>query len=240
MPSRSMREGRARRTALAAACAIGLASLTAGSGGATLAAFTDYAVADVVAGAGVWTPDPPAACGPVEAYAGVVWGTPGDDELVGDDRPRIYLGLGGDDVLTSSIAADCLVGGEGRDVLVGNAATILVGDPSDLHVWQPDGPPPDGGTAAVVERPPEAPASPSRTEPAPSSPPDPGTRPDGPRTPATPTTSPTVPPAAPPATTVPTPSPSSPPDDAGPSPATPAAAPVKDTAPDAAGPAPAD
>lgn len=144
-------------------CAVGalaIAALSTGPGGGTLAAFTDYAVLPAGASADSWTPDPPAECGPMKRYVAVVHGTPGPDEFVGDGRPKIYMGLGGDDVLTSSKAPDCLVGGPGRDVLIGNPASILVGDAEDMHVWQPPPKPPvrpgnDPRSAATQQAPQE-------------------------------------------------------------------------------------
>jgi hypothetical protein len=102
--------------------------ITAAGVPATHSAYSDHVSAKGSARAGVWAPDPPAACGPVERYAEVVWGTPGRDVFVGDGEPRIFMGLEGDDRLTSPLAADCLVGGPGRDRLSGTTATIVVGD----------------------------------------------------------------------------------------------------------------
>ena len=98
----------------------------------TLAAYSDYAVTEHEAGAGVWAPDPPEACGPLSQYARVVYGTVGPDELVGGNQAQVLMGLDGDDVLRAGNAKDCLVGGEGDDVLIGgNAKDVLLGGPGD-------------------------------------------------------------------------------------------------------------
>ena len=44
---------------------------------------------------------------------GVVWGTMGDDVLVGGNQRQIIMGLGGDDELRGGNSGDCLVGGPG-------------------------------------------------------------------------------------------------------------------------------
>lgn len=73
-----------------------------------------------------------AACGDPEAYAGVVHGTPGDDDLRGGNRPQIIVGYGGDDTLHGGNQHDCLLGGAGDDELLGgNGKDILLGGPGD-------------------------------------------------------------------------------------------------------------
>jgi Ca2+-binding RTX toxin-like protein len=125
--------------ALVALTAGGLATLHQPSG--TAALFTSRAETQVnhIQG-GIWAPDPPPACGPVDHYTGVVYGTPGDDVLYGGNRPQIIMGLGGDDRIYGGNGGDCLVGGPGDDHLVGgNAKDILLGGPGDDHL--------DGGNA---------------------------------------------------------------------------------------------
>jgi Ca2+-binding RTX toxin-like protein len=104
----------------------------------TFAAFSDFQVVHAEAQAGVWTPDPPAACGPIGRYDGVVYGTSGDDVIDGGNHRQIIMGLGGNDVIHASNGGDCLVGGEGDDKLYGgNAPDILVGGDGNDY--------PDGG-----------------------------------------------------------------------------------------------
>jgi len=90
--------------------------------------------------AATWTPDPPAVCGDLEQYAGVVYGTMGDDVLYGGNQSQIIMGLGGNDTIYGGNSGDCLVGGGGDDTLVGgNSKDILLGGPGDDHL--------DGGNA---------------------------------------------------------------------------------------------
>jgi hypothetical protein len=84
---------------------------------------------------GSWTPDPPTACGDPSAYAGVVYGTLGDDMLNGSDRPQIIMGLAGNDSIVGGNAGDCLVGGPGNDRVVGGSAKdILAGGAGDDYL----------------------------------------------------------------------------------------------------------
>lgn len=164
----------------------------------THGAWSDSDSVRLEAGAGVWAPDPPAACGPVDAYVEVVWGTPGRDVLVGDDSPRIFMGLEGDDVLNSPRAADCLVGGPGRDQLIGNPATIVVSGPGDSVEIHGSGrvEPTPGTTPTPGAEPSPGGSSPSKP---PAGQPD-ADRPAPPAPPAPTPTTPTRPtkPAAPP------------------------------------------
>ena len=68
------------------AAAGGLAFVLAGAvlgttSGTTLAAYSDFSEHPAKVGAGVWAPDPPAACDGIydPMHPNVVWGTPGDD-----------------------------------------------------------------------------------------------------------------------------------------------------------------
>ena len=119
--------------ALAAAGALSLC-LTA-TGGSTYAAFSDFAVVHASASAGVWAPDPPGECGDLTRYDSVLYGTPGDDTLVGakgGNQRQIIMGYGGNDTLIGGNGGDCLVGGDGDDQLYGgNAKDILIGGAGD-------------------------------------------------------------------------------------------------------------
>jgi hypothetical protein len=89
---------------------------------------------------GIWAPDPPAACGDLKQYAGVVYGTMGDDILHGGNRPQIIMGLDGNDTIYGGNSGDCLVGGPGDDHLIGgNSKDILLGGLGDDYL--------DGGNA---------------------------------------------------------------------------------------------
>lgn len=101
--------------------------------GSTFAAYSDTAaVRGNNLGAGVWAPDPPAACGGLEDYTAVVYGTVGDDVLEGGNGPQVIMGLAGNDILHGSNNGDCLVGGPGDDKLYGgNAKDILIGGDGD-------------------------------------------------------------------------------------------------------------
>jgi hypothetical protein len=82
--------------------------------------------------AAIWTPDPPAVCGDLEQYAGVVYGTMGDDVLYGGNHPQIIMGLDGNDTIYGGNSGDCLVGGPGNDRLIGgNSKDILLGGTGD-------------------------------------------------------------------------------------------------------------
>jgi Ca2+-binding RTX toxin-like protein len=104
-------------------------ALLAGSE-STYAAFSDFDSQSVNVGAGIWAPDPPAACEEIlsKPHAKIVWGTPGDDVLTGGNYPQVLMGLGGDDTLRAGTQGDCLVGGDGDDKLYGdNAKDVLLG-----------------------------------------------------------------------------------------------------------------
>jgi Ca2+-binding RTX toxin-like protein len=100
----------------------------------TFASFSDFQETQSEAKAGVWASDPPAACGPIGKYDGVVYGTPGDDVLSGGNHPQIIMGLAGNDVIHAGNSGDCIVGGDGDDQLYGDNAkdTIIGGDGDDL------------------------------------------------------------------------------------------------------------
>ena len=119
--------------ALGAACALSLG--VAATGGSTYAAFSDFAIVKASASAGVWAPDPPAECGDLSKYDSVIYGMPGDDNLVapnGQNKGQILMGYGGNDTLTGGNGKDCLVGGDGEDKLLGgNGKDILLGGEGD-------------------------------------------------------------------------------------------------------------
>src|SRR5947209_19063400 len=116
-----------RAFAVAASSFVAGALLTTGTGH-TFASFSDYKDVPGTASAGVWAPNPPAACGPVGDYADVVYGTAGDDVLHGGNQRQIIMGLGGNDTIYGGNSGDCLVGGDGNDKLFGgNARDILIG-----------------------------------------------------------------------------------------------------------------
>lgn len=105
----------------------------------TYAAYSDRVViTGNTVGAGVWAPDPPAECGPLSDYVRVVYGTPGDDQLVGGNQRQILMGYGGNDTLIAGNSGDCLVGGDGNDTLISdnnnnkdNNKDILLGGDGD-------------------------------------------------------------------------------------------------------------
>jgi hypothetical protein len=119
-----------------------LAMVTFGGAANTYAGFSDFAQRHATVGAGVWAPDPPTECGALSTYpGGVVYGTPGDDELFGGNQSQVIMGLGGDDVIHGNNSGDCLVGGDGNDRLYGgNAKDVLIGDNGDDSL--------DGGNGA--------------------------------------------------------------------------------------------
>ena len=117
-------------TLLTAAFACG-GLLTAGTQH-TFASWSDFQETHAEAQAGVWAPDPPAACGSVSDYAGVVYGTTGDDVLTGGNHPQIIMGLAGNDIIHGGNSGDCLVGGDGNDTITGdNAKDTLIGGDGD-------------------------------------------------------------------------------------------------------------
>ena len=100
----------------------------------TYAAFSDFDSVHAKAEAGVWAPDPPAACDEIlsKPQATIVWGTAGDDVLEGTNHPQVIMGLGGNDVIQAGNSGDCLAGGDGDDDLRGtNAKDILIGGPGN-------------------------------------------------------------------------------------------------------------
>jgi hypothetical protein len=105
---------------LAAVAAAALAAALAGTG-QTYASLSDYATVTGSAGAGVWAPDPPAACfAKHRKYpGGIVYGTSGPDVLGGGNQGQIIMGLEGDDIIHGNNAKDCLVGGPGDDRIQG-------------------------------------------------------------------------------------------------------------------------
>ena len=105
---------------LAAVTAAALAAALAATG-QTYASLSDYATVTGSAGAGVWAPDPPAACFVKNRKypGGIVYGTSGPDVLGGGNQGQIIMGLGGDDIIHGNNAKDCLVGGAGNDLIQG-------------------------------------------------------------------------------------------------------------------------
>jgi hypothetical protein len=125
--------------ALVALLAGGLGSLPQPSGTEALFVSRAHAQINVIDG-GIWVPDPPAACGAVEDYVAVVYGTQGDDVLYGGNHPQIIMGLAGNDTIYGGNSGDCLVGGPGNDHLIGgNSKDILLGGPGNDYL--------DGGNA---------------------------------------------------------------------------------------------
>jgi Ca2+-binding RTX toxin-like protein len=134
---------RARSLLAGATAAFGivlLAGVAVGSHRHTYAQYSDFADAPASARAGVWTPDPPARCGPLSDYSAIVYGTDGDDTIIGRQgathvvelknggNREIIMGLGGDDHLSSGNGKDCIVGGPGNDMLSGdNGKDVLLG-----------------------------------------------------------------------------------------------------------------
>jgi hypothetical protein len=94
------------------------------------------------AGAGVWAPDPPSACGDISTYGtpparadAIVWGDAGDNEIWGGNHPQIIMGLGGNDIIHGGNSGDCLVGGDGDDQLFGdNAKDVILGGPGNDYL----------------------------------------------------------------------------------------------------------
>lgn len=139
-----------------------------GPSGSTYAAYSDSAdVPGNSAAAAVWTPNPPAACGPLSQYSTIIYGGPGDDTIYGanlaasegiqsvvplhgNNRSQIIMGLGGDDKLRGGNGNDCLVGGGGNDVLIaGDSPDTLSGGPGDDTLIGTNGPDLlDGGLGA--------------------------------------------------------------------------------------------
>jgi Ca2+-binding RTX toxin-like protein len=65
----------------------------------------------------------------------VVWGTDGDDTLIGDDTPQTFYalpgsdfvdGAGGDDWIGGNAALDHLIGGPGQDTVRGGSGNDLI------------------------------------------------------------------------------------------------------------------
>lgn len=130
-----------------------LGGIALGSNHHTYAAYSDFADAHAAAAAGNWTPDPPAACGDMGKYSEIIYGTDGDDSIVGavgadqvvdlkhGGNREIIMGLGGDDDLSGLSGKDCIVGGSGNDTLHGdNGKDILVGGDGDDQLFGANGP----------------------------------------------------------------------------------------------------
>jgi hypothetical protein len=128
-----------RRSALTVAGALAVVAPMLLPAHGTLASWSDYKVAAESASAGVWAPDPPAACGPISDYdGGVVYLTPHDDVWPADGQPptsnhrQIIMGYGGNDTIYAGNSGDCIVGGPGNDTLYGgNAKDIILGGDGD-------------------------------------------------------------------------------------------------------------
>ena len=107
----------------AALTALTAAALAAAFGGTgqTYASLSDFATVTGSAAAGVWAPDPPAACfaNNRKYPGGIVYGTSGPDVLGGGNQGQIIMGLDGDDIIHGNNAKDCLVGGPGSDFIQG-------------------------------------------------------------------------------------------------------------------------
>jgi Ca2+-binding RTX toxin-like protein len=125
--------------ALCGAAVFAFGAVVESAAGGTYAAVSDsMTIAGNHVTAGVWSSDVtvPAECGPASAYAGIVYGTDGNDDLSGGNSRQIIFGLGGDDTLHGGNSGDCLVGGDGNDQMYGgNAKDVLLGgDGDDLLV----------------------------------------------------------------------------------------------------------
>jgi Ca2+-binding RTX toxin-like protein len=121
--------------ALGGAAFFALGVVAESATGGTYASFSDsVTLAGNQASATTWGPDVaiPAECGPLSNYAGVVYGTSGNDNLSGGNAPQIIFGLGGDDTIRGGNSGDCVVGGDGNDTLYGgNGKDILIGGDGD-------------------------------------------------------------------------------------------------------------
>lgn len=135
---------RIRRALVIGAAAVGLlASALASSprptGTEALFTFRAQPQVNSIQGA-IWAPDPPAACGDVARYDGILYGTLGDDVMYGGNQPQIIMGIAGNDRILGGNSGDCLVGGSGDDRLFGgNAKDVLLGGPGNDYL--------DGGNA---------------------------------------------------------------------------------------------
>jgi Ca2+-binding RTX toxin-like protein len=121
--------------ALCGAAVFAFGAVVESAAGGTYAAVSDSTtLAGNQASAATWNPDVdiPAECGPAAQYAGVVYGTDGNDNLAGGNTRQVIFGLGGDDTLRGGNSGDCLVGGDGNDQIYGgNAKDVLLGGDGD-------------------------------------------------------------------------------------------------------------
>jgi Ca2+-binding RTX toxin-like protein len=133
-----------RRLIAATVGASALTALAFAPSGVTHSSFSDFGeVQGNTIVADVWQPNPPAECGPLSKYSGVIYGTDGPDILNGGNKPQVIMGLGGDDIIHGGNSGDCLVGGDGNDQLYGgNAKDVLIGGPGDDYL--------DGGNGKDV------------------------------------------------------------------------------------------
>lgn len=130
------------RVLFLAAGALAAATSFAAGAGYTFASWSDYKIAHNSAQAGVWAPDPPAACGPISDYdGGVIYLTPRDDVWPPDGKPptgnhrQIIMGYGGNDTIYAGNSGDCVVGGDGNDTLYGgNAKDIILGGAGNDYI----------------------------------------------------------------------------------------------------------
>src|SRR4051812_38457611 len=102
-PSRPWSRSMSRHRLLAGVTALGSVLVFGIGVGHTYARFTDFLVfKNNHIGAGVWAPDPPAACGKIADYkGGVVYGTQGNDVLnvSSNNQRQIVMGYGGNDTI---------------------------------------------------------------------------------------------------------------------------------------------
>ena len=129
------------RTAATATLALATCAVAATGVAHTYASWSDEQTFRSTVKAGIWAPNPPAACGPLSDYDQVIYLTQGNDVWPADGKPpttnhrQIIMGYGGNDTVYAGNSGDCLVGGEGNDKLYGgNAKDILIGGAGDDYL----------------------------------------------------------------------------------------------------------
>lgn len=125
---------------------IAAALVTANPLGGTYAAFSDYDIFNLQAGAGTWGPDLsiPAECAQIVFDGEPIVGSDAGEAITGTNGNDLIFALGGDDVVQGGNGDDCIVGGDGNDVLGGdrqfeNGQDVILGGPGNDAI--------DGGNA---------------------------------------------------------------------------------------------
>lgn len=143
----SWTERRSVRFASALVAVVGIGMLLAAQG-VTYASFSDFHVTKAEAGAAAWPseliPPVPAECAHITIDGPPIFGTGGDDTILGTNKNDLIFGLGGEDNIQGGNGDDCIVGGPGNDILGGdrqleNGQDVILGGADDDYIYGGNG-----------------------------------------------------------------------------------------------------